>query len=76
MGRKPKVAGLELAVELAGGPVALARELGIAYQSVQHWRKVGGLVPATQAPLIESLTGGRVRCEEICPSVRWDLIRG
>ena len=74
MVRKQKVTGIDRAIEMAGGVVLLAKELDVVYQCVQDWRKKGK-VPPQHAPQVEAFTGGEVRCETICPGVRWDLIR-
>lgn len=34
-----------------------------------------GVVPAEHAPTIEELTGGAVTCEEMCPHVKWHVLR-
>jgi DNA-binding transcriptional regulator YdaS (Cro superfamily) len=63
---------LDTAIERAGGVTALARGLGMkSYAVVQQWRL--NRVPAEHCPLIEALTG--VRCEELRPDVRWDVLR-
>lgn len=59
---------LQRALALVGIGV-VARHCGISPQSVHRW-KVSG-VPFDRAPGIEVATGGRVRCEDICPGVAW-----
>ena len=50
--------GLKAAVDAAGGVRALARLLGISFQSIQQWKKV----PAERMLEIERVTGiGRER---------------
>jgi DNA-binding transcriptional regulator YdaS (Cro superfamily) len=44
---------LLVAIEKAGGYSALARQLGIAYQSIQGWEKI----PAERVVQIEAVTG-------------------
>jgi len=44
---------LQLAVDAAGGWRALARLLGIKYQSLQKWRRI----PADRVVAIEKVTG-------------------
>jgi DNA-binding transcriptional regulator YdaS (Cro superfamily) len=64
--------GLERAIEAAGGITALARSLGLTSHAVVHsWRL--NRVPADHCPVIEATTG--VRCEELRPDVRWDVLR-
>lgn len=63
---------LNAAIERAGGITALARGLGMkSHAVIQQWRI--NRVPAEHCPLIEVLTG--VRCEELRPDVRWDVLR-
>jgi DNA-binding transcriptional regulator YdaS (Cro superfamily) len=65
--------GLERAIALGGGITALTRALGLKSHAVVHsWRL--NRVPAEHCPLIEAATG--VRCEELRPDVRWDVLRG
>lgn len=64
--------GLERAIAAAGGITALARALGLTSHAVVHsWRL--NRVPADHCPAIEASTG--VRCEELRPDVRWDVLR-
>lgn len=68
----PKNPGLERAIVLGGGITALTRALGLSSHAVVHsWRL--NRVPADHCPLIEAVTG--VRCEELRPDVRWDVLR-
>lgn len=53
---------------------AFSDEIGVPYQVVQQWRVNG--VPAEYCPLIERLTSGRVRSEDLNPRVDWTYIRG
>lgn len=61
------------AAEIFGSEAALARALGVSRGALNQWKKTGREVPAEHAPHIEFLTG--VRCELLCPSVDWGLIR-
>lgn len=64
------------AIALLGGPVKAAEALGLPrYQNVQQWL-LSGRVPPKHCPSIERLTGGAVRCEQICPDVDWGFLRG
>jgi DNA-binding transcriptional regulator YdaS (Cro superfamily) len=44
---------LKLAIEQAGGYRALARKLGIRYQSIQSWQQI----PAERVIAVEKITG-------------------
>ena len=64
------------AIDRLGGPVAAARRLRIKrYQTVQQWA-ASGSVPAKYCPQIERELGGKVRCEDLCPTVDWGYLRG
>lgn len=56
-----------------GSGAALARELGVSRGALNQWKLGGREVPAKHAPVIEKLTG--IRCEDLCPSVPWSIIR-
>lgn len=54
----------------------LARAIGNdVRQSVVGMWKARKSVPAKYAPDIERVTGGRVRCEDLCPDVNWAVLR-
>jgi DNA-binding transcriptional regulator YdaS (Cro superfamily) len=55
--------GLKLAIEKAGGYRALARKLGIRYQSIQCWEQI----PAERVIAIEKITG--LRRETLRPDI-------
>jgi DNA-binding transcriptional regulator YdaS (Cro superfamily) len=62
-----------------GTPSALAAALApygekITPQAIYKWRDAG--VPRDRAPLIEDASGGRLRAEDICPSVEWERDKG
>lgn len=65
---------LDLAAEKFGSQAALARAIGSSRSALNQWKREGREVPAEYAPLIEELTG--VPCDLLCPSVRWDIVRG
>jgi len=54
----------------------LTKERGqdVSYQLIQDWRKKGR-VPAPYCPLIEKLTNGKVRCEQLNDEVDWAYLR-
>ena len=59
--------GLQLAIEKAGGIVALARGLGISQPSVSAWHRI----PADRVLAVEALTGvAAIRCDRTCIRVR------
>lgn len=64
------------AIEIAGGLTALANELGVTVGAVHQWKAGIKAVPARHCPKIESITGGQVTAEELCPDFDWHLIRG
>ena len=73
--RTPEEA-VKAACDLLGSQRALAALLGVAPPTVNEWVLGKSPVPPAQAPHIERLTGGAVRCEETCPKVPWDIVRG
>ncbi|NGR09366.1 helix-turn-helix domain-containing protein [bacterium SGD-2] len=64
---------LEVAAQVFGSEAALARAIGASRGAMNQWKHPGREVPARYAPIIESLTG--VRCELLCPSVDWSVVR-
>ena len=52
---------------------AFSEAVGVNYQVVQQWRANG--VPAEYCPVIERLTAGQVRCEELNSRVDWSYVR-
>lgn len=73
---------LEAVIAIAFGGVAarMAEAFDVSDQTVSWWRKGvrdGKPVnfPEAFAPTCERLTGGAVRCEELCPHVEWDVLR-
>ena len=65
---------LEAAAQIYGSEASLARALGVTRGALNQWKKPGRQVPAEHCPKIEKLTG--VRCELLCPSVDWSIVRG
>ena len=47
---------IETAIRLAGGPAALAKQLGESTQTVSNWR-MRGVAPANRCAAIEAKTG-------------------
>lgn len=74
---KPQIFSIDHPIDRAaqgyeGGRAALAKELGVTVTAIGNWKKRG--VPSDYCPDIERLTG--IRCEELRPDVRWDVLRG
>lgn len=59
----------------AGGPVAVAKACGITTQAISAWM-AQDQIPADRAPLIERLTGGAYKAEDIAPGSEWIRVRG
>jgi len=65
---------LQQAIETIGGQSELARRLGTSAQAVNNWCRRGN-VPAEYAPVIESITEGKVKAEDLCPQIPWHMVR-
>jgi DNA-binding transcriptional regulator YdaS (Cro superfamily) len=68
------MAALDAAVAIAGSMAALGSAAGVGQSHVSMWKRRES-VPAKYAPAIERATGGRVRCEDLCPDVDWGVLR-
>lgn len=66
---------IDIAASIIGSQAALAVELGVSKGAVNQWKTPGRQVPADHCPVIERLTGGKVRCEDLRPDVAWDVLR-
>ena len=65
---------VDVAIKAMGGVAGTVRVLHLnGHATVQQWRK--NRVPAEYCPRIEEATGGLVRCEDLRPDVRWDVLR-
>lgn len=64
------------AILIIGGPSELARQLGVTPQAVCFWRDGARSLPAEHCPVIERLTSGEIRCEDLRGDVDWSFIRG
>lgn len=62
------------AVQLANGPTALARIIGITPGAVSQLLSGARPVPPDRCPAIERATGAKVTCEELRPDVRWQRV--
>lgn len=66
---------IQTAISLHGTVTNFAGVLGVSIQAVCFWRDGKRTIPADKCPLIESLTNGAVRCEDMRPDVDWGFIR-
>jgi DNA-binding transcriptional regulator YdaS (Cro superfamily) len=58
-----------------GATKELACQLGVAPQLVTQWSTGVRQVPAERCPVIERVTSGAVRCEDMRPDVAWSVLR-
>jgi len=63
------------AAKLLGSQTVLAGALKVSKGAVSQWKEEGGRVPAEHCPVIERLTGGVVRCEDLRPDIEWNVLR-
>ncbi len=63
---------IQKAIRLGGNQTGLAEKLGVTQPLIAHWKKRNE-VSAEYCPQIEKITG--VRCELLCPSVEWSVVR-
>lgn len=66
---------IALAAQIVGGQAALARAIAVSAPTVNQWVSGRRRVPMDRCPKIESLTGGKVRCDELRPDIAWDVFR-
>ncbi|MCL4771954.1 MAG: helix-turn-helix domain-containing protein [Burkholderiaceae bacterium] len=66
---------IERAAKSVGNQTLLAAALKVSKGAVSQWKEAGGRVPAEHCPVIERLTGGLVRCEELRPDIEWSVLR-
>ena len=62
-------------VDLAGGPATVARACGIRVQAVSQWISSGS-IPIDRIAVLEQISGGKVRAEDIRPDVHWMRAHG
>lgn len=67
---------IQTAIEVVGNASKVAKALGVTPQAVCFWRDGDRQIPADKCPLIEEITGGKVRCEDMRPDINWGYIRG
>ena len=66
---------LDRAVKMVGTQALLASALGVTKSAIGQWKEEGRRVPAEHCPVIERLTAGAVRCEELRPDIEWSVLR-
>ena len=71
---KTQERALDRAIQACGGVSAMASALGVGSSTPSMW-KLRGNVPAEYYPVIERLTQGSVRCEELRADVEWSVLR-
>ena len=64
---------IEKAIDLAGGPSAVARLLGVTAQAACFWRDGLRAFPSDHGATLEQATGGRVTRRELFPD-SWQRI--
>lgn len=64
---------VQRAAKKLGGVAAMAQLTQVSKTAVYQWISGDRPVPAARAPIIEQATGER--CEELCPSVPWSILR-
>jgi DNA-binding transcriptional regulator YdaS (Cro superfamily) len=75
LSRSP-IEALEAAIAFLGNKaIRLAEAIEVSPQMVSFMRSGARSIPAEKCPLIERLTRGQVRCEELRPDVAWDVLR-
>jgi DNA-binding transcriptional regulator YdaS (Cro superfamily) len=62
------------AIGFFGSQTALAKHIGVSPQAVQQWVQ-RNIIPAEHCPVIERLTDGKVRCEDLNPEIDWAFLR-
>ncbi len=72
----PPIVNVARAIQLLGGPAAVARELHCSVQAVCFYRDGARPLPAEHAISLERLTRGAVTCEQLRPDVDWSVLRG
>ena len=70
-----RMKAIERARELLGGTNEMAQALKVKPPTVSEWINGKRPVPAQHCPVIERLTAGAVRCEELNDTVDWAYLR-
>ena len=66
---------IQIAIQHMGNASRLAEALGVTTQAICFWRDDERKIPADRCIQIEAATNGLVRCEDLRPDVRWDVLR-
>ena len=64
----PLESPIAAAIRLAGGPAAVARQLGCTVQAVCFWRDGDRALPVEHGAALEALTGGEVTRRDMWPT--------
>ena len=70
---EPDLPQIARAIELSGGAAPFARALGVSIQTARFWREGKRGLRSEYGARIETLTGGKVRRQDIWP-VSWQVI--
>ena len=65
-----------LKTKTRGAAAELARRLNIPPVLISQWRHGTQKVPEDKCLMIESVTDGKLICEDLRPDVPWFVIRG
>ena len=71
--RTPNLDEIVKAIEIAGGPAALARRLRVTTQAVCFWRDGKRKLPEVLGASVEAATGGQVTRQSLWPDT-WRAI--
>ena len=71
--RPPNLEEIAKAIEIAGGPAALARRLNVTTQAVCFWRDGKRKLPEVLGASVETATGGQVTRQSLWPDT-WRAI--
>lgn len=66
---------IQAAIQGAGGPAKVSRQCGVSVQAVCFWRDGERTLPAEHCITLEKMNQGRIRCEQLMPSVDWGYLR-
>lgn len=66
---------LNKAVAKVGSMQKLAEVLAVTKGAVSQWKDPDRRIPAEHCPIIERLTSGEVKCEDLRPDVDWGYLR-
>lgn len=67
---------IEHLITLMGTQQAAADKIGVRAPVLHAWRRGRQLVPCARCPIIERITAGQIRCEDLRPDIEWGVVRG